>query len=106
MLTKGFEHLTQFIYTATHASRLTYASVAAGCLVAIALFKPLFRDFAGFRESLRYWFRWDIFYIFGGDPIEERWNALKVIIWVGLAFLIGWAAYHQFPRYFPTMQNA
>lgn len=97
------QQLTQFFDTVTHASKLTYASVAAGCLMAIVLFKPFFRDFAGFGECLHYWFRWDILYIFRGDVIEDLWSGLKLIIWVGLSFLIGWAAHHQLPRFFPSV---
>ena len=103
MLAAVPQPITDFMNAVTHASRLTYASVAVGVFMAAFLFKLFFKDFSGFRECVRYWFRPDIFSLFRGEWNEDRWSELKLFVWAALSTGCGILSYYQLPDWFPSM---
>jgi hypothetical protein len=101
------QHIGQFIDAALNASRLTYASIGVGLVLAFLFFKILFRAPGDFEHDVRnardpwiiereYWRR-----LFDGQDVERRWSKLKIFIWLALSGAGAWSAYHKLPELFP-----
>jgi hypothetical protein len=71
---------------------ITGLSVAAGLLVLVLLFKPIFGGLDGFMECVRFWFTPDVFSLFRGEWGEDFWAEMKLGIWLGLGAASGYAA--------------
>jgi hypothetical protein len=90
-------YVSHLWHVATTASRLEYASVGVGLIVAALYFKIFYKDFAGFRESISsigdsewWWWSWLL-----------DWEMLKLIIWLLISVGAGFLAFHQLPGWFP-----
>ena len=59
-------------------------------IVMAVLFKPLFEDWEGFVECLKFWITPDIFSFFFGEYLEDRWSELKLVFWL-VCGLLSWA---------------
>ena len=72
-----------------HGSRLMYAALAIGLLVAVSYFWIFFKNIEGFMESLS----GDVWHYPRGSPLLWLW----IMISVGSGIL----AYYQLPEWFP-----
>jgi len=91
-------------------SRLTYASVGVGLLVAFLYFKLFFQDASQFGEDAKNtakleYTRRNVFFPFRWlyDRTDFQWSELKIIIWIGLSVGSGILAYYQLPEWFPNL---
>src|SRR5262245_52248266 len=101
--TEGLTHLIQII---AGASKLTYASIGVGLLVAVLYFKLFFKDAAGFREDSEkaakgYWYSKWAFWVRPAEYQEYQWSELKVFVWLAISVGSGILAYYQLPDWFP-----
>jgi hypothetical protein len=107
----------RLLHVLMSASKLTYASVGVGLLVAFLYFKIFFQDASQFEEDakntarLEYmrrrsyvpfgwltgWTNWFV------DKTDYQWSELKIIIWIGLSVVCGVLAYYQLPEWFPNV---
>ena len=46
--------------------------------------KLLFRDWAGFKDAIFFWFKPDIFSLFDGEYWEDMVAEFKLAVWIGL----------------------
>ena len=69
------------------------AGLVAGVGVMILLFKPLFGDKEEFIECVKFWITPDIFSLFSGEYLEDRWSELKLIFWLVCGLLTGTGVY-------------
>ena len=96
------------LHALTGASRLTYASVGVGLLIALLYFKLFFRDSAGFTEDTEnaakaFWLRRWVFWYPNSQYVDYKWSEMKVLIWIGLSVGSGILAYYQLPGWFPQV---
>lgn len=82
---------------------LLYLSLAAGLLMAVALFRLFFEDFHDFIECVRFWFQPDIISLLRNEWQEDMWGTMKLIIWFGLSLVMGCAAFYKLPHIFPSL---
>jgi hypothetical protein len=82
---------------------LFWISVALGLMMAAALFRLFFKDFADFIDCLRYWFQPDIISMFRGEWQQDMWATLKLAVWGGLSCLMGLGAFYKLPHLFPKL---
>ena len=100
----------RLLHVLMSASKLTYASIGVGLLVAFLYFKIFFQDADQFEEdakntarleymrrSLLFPFSWLV------DRTDYQWSELKIIIWIGLSVVCGVLAYYQLPEWFPNV---
>lgn len=104
-LRQQIAHLLQVL---TCASKLTYASIGVGLLIAFLYFKLFFRDSAGFAEDaeraakMQWWREW-VFWHRGSEYVDYQWSEMKVLIWIGISVGSGILAYYQLLGWFPQM---
>lgn len=68
-------------------------SILAGATVAALLFRAFFDDWNGFWNCVRFWLTPDIFSLFRGEWVEDRWAEVKLAVYVSLSVGSGWLAY-------------
>ncbi len=66
------------------------SGLVATVIVMAVLFKPLFGDWEEFVECIKFWFTPDIFSLFTGEYLEDRWSELKLVFWL-VCGLLSWA---------------
>jgi len=81
-------------------TRLTYASIGVGLLVAFLLFKILFRDVSGYVDDNDTAFKVPIVNA-DYDYVDSRWSRGKIWVWLFVSIGMGIAAYYQLPDWFP-----
>ncbi|MHC4605560.1 MAG: hypothetical protein ACYTAF_01325 [Planctomycetota bacterium] len=64
-----------------------------GVGVAALLFKPLFGDWHGFVDCLKFWFTPDMWSILRGQFVEDWWAEMKLGLWFLAAGLAGVGTY-------------
>jgi hypothetical protein len=102
--------LMQVHHILVSTSRLTYASIGVGLLVAFLYFKVFFQDASQFEDDVentakleymkRSWFfpfRWL------NDSMDFQWSELKIFIWIGISVGSSILAYYQLPGWFPKL---
>src|SRR5580765_4863431 len=85
---------------------LLLASVALSVLCGLAFFRLFFSDLSDFLECIRYWFQPDIISFFRGEWGEDQWCTMKLFLFLVLSAAPGFAAYYQFPKWFPGFLHA
>lgn len=100
--------VARVIAVAQGTSRLTYAAIGVGLVIAFLYFKILFRAPGDFEHDVKnardpwvieqeYWRRlWD------GQDVERRWSKLKLFVWLAISVSSGVLAYHKLPELFPN----
>ena len=68
-------------------------SVTAGVGVLALLFKPFFGCKEEFFDCVKFWFTPDIFSLFTGKYLEDRWSELKLGLWILLGAMAGAGVY-------------
>jgi hypothetical protein len=110
MLDNLERHITKLVDILMHTSKLTYASVGVGLLVAFLYFRIFFYDGSQFEqdaenaakaELMSRTLFWPLRWIYDRD--EFRWSELKILIWIALSVGSGILAYHQLPEWFPVL---
>jgi hypothetical protein len=86
---------------AASGSKLTYASIAVGVLVALILFRLFFKNLAGFVHAIGF--------SLGSQPTgaptqpgQSRASRLKLLLGTLVPAGTGYAAYMFLPRWFPA----
>ncbi len=67
--------------------------VIAGMAILTLLFKPFFGDRDGFIDCVKFWIKPDIFSLFSGEYLEDRWSELKLGLWILLGAMAGAGVY-------------
>jgi hypothetical protein len=81
-------------------TKLTYAAMGVGLLVAFLYFRIFFRDVSGFEEDID---KSEKIPIVDKDYVESKWSGNKIMIWIFLSVGCGIAAYYQLPAWFPHL---
>ncbi len=68
-------------------------SILGGVGVLALLFKPIFDDFDGFADCMRYAWRPDIWSWINGDGLEDMWAEMKLGFWWSCGFGTGFGIY-------------
>jgi hypothetical protein len=91
-----------------NASKLTYASVGIGLLLAYLYFRIFFQDRSEFKEDTKnaakfFWMRKSYYWPFRWlyDEDDFQWSAMKLFVWVALSVGCGILAYYQLPEWLP-----
>lgn len=69
-------------------------AVIAALLTLIVMYKVLFGDKEEFFECIKFWLIPDILSMARGQYWEDHWAELKLIIWLGSGFAVGYWVYH------------
>ena len=95
-------HATDAMHWAASGTKLTYAAIGVGLVVALILFKIFFKDFPGLFHSIGY--------SISSQPNGAAAGATptkgsRIKLLLGLALPIGaaYASYVYLPRFFPTV---
>ena len=78
-------------------------SVGVALVMAIALFRLFFKDFADFVECLRFYFQPNLISLFRGEMQEDFWGSTKLGVWLALSVAMGFAALYKLPQLFPSL---
>ena len=102
------EHMVHLLQAVTGASRLTYASIGVGLLIAFLYFKLFFKNSTGFAEDTEnaakmFWLRRWVFWYRSSQYVDWQWSEMKVLVWIGLSVGSGILAYYQLPGWFPQV---
>jgi hypothetical protein len=96
------DQLTQAMQWAESGSKLTYASIAVGLLVALILFRLFFKNIAGFFHCIGFSLSSQPNAGAPAQPGLSRWSRLKLLLGTLLPAGSGYAAYMLLPRWFPA----
>ena len=108
MFTELKNEVARLVSVAQGASRLSYAAIGVGVVIAFLYFKIMFRAPGTFGQDVEnarepwiiereYWRRlWD------GQRVEREWSKLKIFIWLAISAGSGALAYHKLPELFPN----
>jgi hypothetical protein len=102
MFTNLKENLLPWLHALAGASKLTYAAIGIGLLVALLYFKLIFGDRGGFKQDVENDAKIPLLdkdY----DFVDSRWSHNKILIWILLSAGSGVLAYHQLPGWFPNL---
>jgi hypothetical protein len=86
-------------------TRLTYAALGVGLLVAVLYFRIFFRNVDGFEEDADKAGKIPILNQ-DYDYVESKWSHNKIMIWLVISIGSGIAAYYQLPDWFPHLFKA
>ncbi|MFZ1073476.1 MAG: hypothetical protein WAO21_08580 [Verrucomicrobiia bacterium] len=85
-----------------NGTKLTYAAIGVGLLIAVLYFKLFFKDLSGFEDDAE-----NASNIPMVDPdydyVDSRWSNGKITIWILLSVGSGIIAYYQLPDWFPHL---
>jgi hypothetical protein len=91
MLKDDLEFFRMIYNFFVHGTRLTYAAMSIGLVMAILYFRIIFEDFDGFKEALA-----DC-----GGGLLNRNISPQLCIWLMISVGCGVLAYYQLPGWFP-----
>ena len=97
------DHLTNTMQWAASGTKLTYASISVGLIVAVILFRISFKSLAGFFHSIGFSVG------SGGNPEVAAQpglgtsSRLKLLLLLFLPLGSGYAAFIFLPKWFPTI---
>jgi len=90
------------IHALINSSRREYAAVAFGLFVALLYFKIFFRKPGSFKEDYDTLGKLP-FIDEDYDRVNSCWSELKILVWIGLSIVAGFASYYQLPIWFPEV---
>ena len=61
--------------------------IAAGVGVLVLMFKPIFGNAQGFGQCVKFWLTPDVFSLFRGEYCEDRWNEMKLGLWIAMGVI-------------------
>ena len=96
-------HLVDLITWATSGTKLTYAAVGVGVILALVLFRLFFKNLAGFVHCIGFSLVSQPNTAAAGQLGQSKWSRAKLLIWTLLPTGSGVAAYSQLPKLFPTV---
>ena len=94
--------MTHALQWAESGSKLTYASIAVGLLVALILFRLFFKNIAGFFYCIGFSLGSQPNGVAGAPPGLSKWSRVKLLLGTLLPAGSGYAAYMLLPRWFPA----
>ena len=97
------QHVNDAITWAASGSKLTYASIGAGILVFLILFRLFFKDIAGFIHCIGFSVGSQKKGPSGGPGPASGWSRLKLLLGAVVPAGSGYAAYVFLPRFFPAV---
>lgn len=85
-----------------HGTKLTYASMGVGLLVAILYLRIFFRNPSGFADD---WNKEGKIPLVDKDYdyVEQQWSKNKILLWFIISIGSGFLAYYQLPEWFPHL---
>jgi len=95
--------MTNMIQWAESGSKLTYASIGVGLLVALILFRLFFRNTAGFVHCIGFSLGSQPNGVVAAQPSLSKWSRLKLLLGTLVPVGTGYAAYMLLPRWFPAL---
>ena len=88
---------------AQSGSKLTYASIGVGVLVALILFRLFFKNLAGFVHCIGFSLSSQPNANVSAEPGLSKWSRVKLLLGTLLPAGSGYVAYMLLPRWFPTL---
>jgi hypothetical protein len=82
---------------------LALTACGMGLLIAFLFFKLFFEDWSDFWECVKFWFTPDWISMLRGEWLDDRWNTMKLFVWIGLLVGSTFFAYYQLPDWFPNL---
>jgi hypothetical protein len=86
-----------------HGTRLTYASIGVGLLIAFLYFGIFFGGVSGFWEDFKNAEIRIPFLSKNYDYVNTQWSKDKIMLWVIISVGSGALAYYQLPLWFPHL---
>lgn len=83
-----------------HGTKLTYAALGVGLVMAILYFPIFFRGASGFKEDLENETK-SPFLNKDYDYVDVQWSKDKIALWLIISVGCGLLAYYQLPEWFP-----
>ena len=102
MLKNDIEFFRIIYHFFADGTKLAYAAIGVGLLVAFLYFRIFFRDASGFEEDADKAGKIPIVdrdY----DYVDAKWSGEKIWGWLLLSVGCGIAAYYQLPHWFPHL---
>jgi hypothetical protein len=97
------DHLTNTMQWAASGSKLTYASIGIGLLVALILFRFFFKSLPGLFHCIGFSFGTPPNAGVPAQPGVSKLSRVKLLLGALLPAGSGYAAYVMLPRLFPTI---
>ena len=96
-------HVTDAMQWAASGTKLTYAAISAGLLLALVLFRAFFKDLPGFVHSVGFSISAQPHSAGAGQAAQTKGSRVKLLLVLGLPIAVGYAAYVYLPKLFPTV---
>src|SRR4029077_7662039 len=97
------EHLTNLLQWAQSGTKLTYASIGVGLLVALILFRMFFKHVPGFIHCVGFSVSTGKNPEVAAEPSLGSSSRLKLLLGTLLPPASSYAAYMLLPKYFPNI---
>ena len=85
-----------------HGTKLTYAAMGVGLIIAILYFRIFFRNPSGFEDDLDKAGKIPIVNK-DYDYVEKKWSTDKIWLWLFISVGCGILAYYQLPEWLPHL---
>lgn len=95
-------HATDAMNWAASGTKLTYAAIGTGLVLALILFKVFFKDFPGLFHCIGYSISSQPNGAAAGQT-PTAGSRLKLLLALALPIGAAWAAYAFLPKFFPTV---
>ena len=89
--------MTNLMTWASSGTKLTYAAICVGLLIALILFKLFFKNMAGIFHSIGFSIS------SSGELGQDKTSRIKLLFALLLPPLCAYGAYMFFPKWFPTI---
>jgi hypothetical protein len=96
-------HVTDAMQWAASGTKLTYAAISAGLLLALILFRMFFKDLPGFVHSIGFSISSQPHSAGAGQAAQTKGSRVKLLMTLALPIAAGYAAYVYLPKFFPTV---
>jgi hypothetical protein len=96
-------HVTDAMQWAASGTKLTYAAISAGLLLALILFRMFFKDLPGFVHSIGFSISSNPRSGAAGQAAQTKGSRVKLLLALALPVAAGYAAYVYLPKLFPTV---
>ena len=100
MLKDDLEFFRIIYHFFADGTKLMYAAIGVGLLVAFLYFRTFFRDASGFEDDVEKSNKIPILDA-DYDYVDSKWSSEKIWVWALLSVGSGMAAYYQLPQWFP-----
>jgi hypothetical protein len=96
-------HLSEAMTWAQSGTKLTYAAIGVGVVLALVLFRLFFKNLPGLMHCIGFSMSSQPNAVVGGQMGQSRGSRVKLILWALVPTGSGYAAYLQLPKLFPSV---